>query len=50
MLPIPTFGLDDAASRHVSSPILDAVCSLFLNRFVQWTEQADAARTAVAER
>jgi hypothetical protein len=50
MLPIPTFGLDDAASRHVSSPILDAVCSLFLNRFVQWTEQADVARTAVAER
>lgn len=35
MLPIPTFGLDDAAARHVSSPILEAVSSLFLRRFIQ---------------
>jgi len=38
MLPYATFGLDDAAARHVSSPILDAVCSLFLSRAIQWTE------------
>jgi GSCFA family len=36
MLSIPSFGYDDAASRHVSSPILDAICQLFLNDFVTW--------------
>lgn len=35
-LSIPAFGLDDAASRHVSSPILDAVCATFVNRYVRW--------------
>ena len=36
MLPFPSFGMDDAAARHVSSPILDAVCSLFLTRSIKW--------------
>jgi hypothetical protein len=35
LLPIPSFGMDDAAARHVSSPILDAVCALFIQRFVR---------------
>jgi hypothetical protein len=33
----PNFGLDDAVSRHVSSPIRDAICATFLNRFRRWT-------------
>lgn len=37
MLHIPSFGLEDAATRHVSTPILAAVCSLFLDRFVKWS-------------
>ncbi len=41
LLPIPVFGMDDAALRHVSSPILDAVCALFIERFVR----EPAART-----
>lgn len=40
--PIPNFGLDDAASRHVSSPILDAICGSFLRRFIRWSPAADA--------
>jgi hypothetical protein len=35
MLSIPSFGLDDAASRHVSSPILESICSLFTSRFIK---------------
>ena len=49
-LNIPTFGLEDAASRHVSAPILDAICSLFLDRFVRWTPQPSVAATAEAAR
>lgn len=48
MLAIPNFGFDDAASRHVSSPILDAICSLFLERFVRWPDEAGADRPATA--
>jgi hypothetical protein len=35
-LSIPAFGLEDAASRHVSSPILDSVCATFVNRYIPW--------------
>lgn len=47
MLPFANFGLDDAASRHVSSPILDAICDNFLNRFLQW-RPVDAATTQIS--
>jgi hypothetical protein len=40
MLPIPSFGLEDAASRHVSAPILESVCGLFMERFVRLPEAA----------
>jgi GSCFA family protein len=43
LLSIPAFGLDDAASRHVSSPILDAVCSLFVQRFIKFADDQAAA-------
>jgi hypothetical protein len=43
MLPIPSFGFDDAASRHVSSPILDSVCLLFVSSFIKLGEE-NAAR------
>ena len=43
MLPFPNFGLDDAASRHVSSPVLEAVCGLFVERYVRWRETASTA-------
>lgn len=33
MLPIPVFGLEDAASRHVSSDILNAVYGYFLRKY-----------------
>jgi GSCFA family len=33
MLSIPNFGFEDAASRHVSAEILNAVYSLFLRKF-----------------
>jgi hypothetical protein len=36
MLDMPVFGWDDAASRHVSSPILNAVCGLFVQRFLRF--------------
>ena len=36
MLEMPSFGFDDAASRHVSSPVLNAVCALFLHKFVKF--------------
>jgi hypothetical protein len=53
MLPIPSFGLEDACSRHVSSLILDGVCSLFMERFVRLPDVAkppsqNAANAAVA--
>jgi hypothetical protein len=38
LLPIPAFGFDDAASRHVSSPILDGVCSLFTQKFITFSD------------
>ncbi len=44
MLDMPTFGLDDAAARHVSSPILDAVCSLFLQKFLKLDGSAKERR------
>ena len=37
MLPIANFGYDDAASRHVSSPVLDAICGAFIHRYVRWS-------------
>lgn len=40
LLAIPSFGLEDAASRHVSSPILDGVCGLFMEHFVKLPEAA----------
>jgi len=49
MLPIPAFGYDDAASRHVSSPILDAICQLFLDHFVAWAPGEAAELAAVRE-
>ncbi len=39
LLTIPAFGLDDAASRHVSSPILDGVCSLFTQKFITFSDE-----------
>ncbi len=39
LLPIPAFGFDDAASRHVSSPVLDGVCSLFTQRFLSFSDE-----------
>lgn len=36
MLTFANFGFDDAASRHVSSPILHAICDNFLHRFLHW--------------
>jgi len=39
LLPIPAFGLDDAASRHVSSPILNGICSLFTQKFISFSEE-----------
>lgn len=42
LAPIPSFGLDDAASRHVSSPILDAICATFLQRFIRWAPETAA--------
>ena len=38
MLAIPSFGSEDAASRHVSSPVLDSVCSLFMEHFIKLPE------------
>lgn len=35
LLAIPAFGLEDAASRHVSAPVLQSVCSLFADRFLK---------------
>ena len=43
LLPIPAFGLDDAASRHVSSPILDGVCSLFTRKFITFSDHPGSA-------
>jgi hypothetical protein len=43
LLSMPAFGLEDAAARHVSGPILNAVCDLFFNRFVRWDVGAEAA-------
>ena len=43
LLSIPAFGFDDAASRHVSSPILDAVCALFVQRFIKFADDQAAA-------
>jgi hypothetical protein len=40
LLPIPAFGFDDAASRHVSSPVLDGVCSLFTQKFITFFDDA----------
>lgn len=53
LLPIPAFGLDDAASRHVSSPILDGVCSLFTQKFITFSDDpgsrlADTAMPSLA--
>jgi len=49
MLAIPAFGQDDAATRHVSTPVLTAVCGLFLDRFVKWAPaQAKPATGATA--
>jgi hypothetical protein len=41
LMPIPAFGLDDAASRHVSSPILNGICSLFAQTFVTFSDNPD---------
>ena len=41
LLPIPAFGLDDAASRHVSSPILNGICSLFTQKFITFSDEPD---------
>ena len=38
MLEMPLFGFDDAASRHVSSPVLNAVCAVFLKEFVKFAD------------
>ncbi len=35
-LHIPAFGLEDGASRHVSTPILQAICTLFTGDFIRW--------------
>lgn len=43
LLATPTFGFDDAASRHVSSQVLDGVCSLFVQKFVKFTDDPVAA-------
>jgi hypothetical protein len=52
LLPIPSFGLDDAASRHVSSPVLEGICTLFLRNYVKLAANQDgdgaAARPAAA--
>jgi hypothetical protein len=48
LLPIPAFGMDDAASRHVSSPVLDGVCSLFTQKFITFSDQP-VSRPAVAD-
>jgi hypothetical protein len=32
---VPTFGTEDATSRHVSSAVVDAICQLFLTRFLR---------------
>ncbi len=45
MLELPVFGLNDAASRHVSLPILDAVCSLFLQKFLRLDASAKEKRS-----
>lgn len=42
LLPIPSFGLDDAASRHVSSPVLNGVCSLFMQKFITFSDEPDS--------
>jgi hypothetical protein len=42
LMPIPAFGLDDAASRHVSSPILNGICSLFAQTFISFTDNPQA--------
>lgn len=48
MLSAPAFGLEDAAARHVSAPILAAVCGLFLDRFVKWAPAQTAATAAAS--
>lgn len=45
-LATPLFGLEDAVARHVSGPVLQAVCSLFVDRYVQWAEPAESAQAA----
>jgi hypothetical protein len=47
MLSLPTFGREDGAARHVSADILQAVCSQFVARFVQWTGPARGERRPV---
>jgi len=49
LLPSPSFGLDDVASRHVSSPILNGVCSLFTQKFITFSDNPDGrlANTAM---
>jgi hypothetical protein len=43
MQPFPAFGKEDGCSRHVSADILQAVCTRFVDDFVQWTEPRGAA-------
>lgn len=47
-LPMATFGLEDASARHVSGPILEAVCNLFVQRFVRWGEAASSPAVEAA--
>ncbi|THD62163.1 GSCFA domain-containing protein [Phenylobacterium sp.] len=46
MVTTPIFGREDGAARHVSASILDAVCGLFVDRFVAWTPDAAAPEPA----
>lgn len=47
MLPIASFGREDASARHVSAPVLNAICSMFVDRFVTWLDAPASLQASV---